>query len=211
MKTIKFFFVFIIASGLMACSDAERDFLEDTPSTFESIKSLYGIESVGSTTEADTISSVTTEEMESVLKALQQNGSVTHECKSEKSENYFGKNDDRLAVKMTAGYQARTRAGAFLENFTLCVSLNFNVNKDAVYYIGTSYSSSTVLFCWKGYGASLSTSADEQTMFTAITHLYFRLSDQGNCVVKVPVDFKGNYNFNTNCGTYSFTLSNCRK
>lgn len=211
METIRFFFVCVIVFAFAACSNAEDDHFEDNSSTFELIKSLYGIESVSNVADAGDVPSVTAEEMEGVLEALRQNGNVTHECKSENVEGYFGEGGDRQSVKMIAEYQARTRAGAHLEKFALSVSLNFNVDKDAVYYIGTTYSSSADLFIWKGYGASLSTIAGGGNVFTAITHLYFRISDQGNCLVKVPVDFKGNYDFNAGYGTYNFTLSHCHK
>ncbi|GAA6254409.1 DUF5033 domain-containing protein [Bacteroides sp. f07] len=211
MKAIKFFFVSVIALTLVACSSAEDERFEDNSSNFESIKSLYGIESVGNVADIGNVPSVTAEEMQGVLESLRQNGNVIRECKSENVEGYFGEDGDRQSVRMIAEYQARTRAGAFLEEFALCVSLNFNVDEDTVYYIGTTYSSSTDLFCWKGYGASLSTTVGGGNVFTAITHLYFRVSDQKDCLVKVPVDFKGNYNFNAGHGTYSFTLSNCHK
>jgi len=209
MKTIKFFFVSVIALTFVACSNAEDDPFENSSSNFESIKSLYGIELVTNTAEVDNVPSVSTEEMESVLKVLHQNGNVAHKCKSENLEGYFGEGSDKQSVKMIAEYQAHTRSGALLEAFALCVSLNFNVDKDTIYYIGTTYSSSTDLFSWKGYGASLSTAAAGENIFTATTYLYFRVGDQNNCLVKVPVDFKGNYDFNTGHGTYSFTLSHC--
>ena len=63
------------------------------------------------------------------------------------------------------------------------------------------------LFNWQGYGASLSTTAERNSVFSSTSYLYFRVSDQGDCLVKVPVSFKGNYNFKDNKGTYSFTLS----
>ena len=114
----------------------------------------------------------------------------------------------RKEVKMIAEYQARTRSGAFVEQFALCVSINFNIdNNGGVFYIGTTYSSSTDLFNWQGYGASLSTTAEGNSVFSSTSYLYFRVSDQGNCLVKVPVSFKGSYNFKDNKGTYSFTLS----
>ena len=149
---------------------------------------------------------VTAEEMASVLEALRQNGNTVRNCESETTEGFYGDATDKKAVKMLAEYQARTRSGAFVEQFALCVSLNFNIDKGAVYYIGTTYSSSTDLFSWQGYGASLSTTADGNSIFNSTTYLYFRVSDQGNCVVKVPVDFKGSYNFAAGQGTYSFTL-----
>ena len=205
MKSIKFFFACVLALTFVACSNAESDSFEDNTSNFESMKSLYGIESAAYDQKAEEIPFVTAEEMASVLEALRQNGNTVRNCESETLEGYY-EGGDRKEVKMIAEYQARTRSGAFVEQFALCVSLNFNIDKGAVYYIGTTYSSSTDLFSWQGYGASLSTTADGNSIFNSTTYLYFRVSDQGNCVVKVPVDFKGSYNFAAGQGTYSFTL-----
>ena len=205
MKSIKFFFACVLALTFVACSNAESDSFEDNTSNFESMKSLYGIESAAYDQKAEEIPFVTAEEMASVLEALRQNGNTVRNCESETTEGFYGDATDKKAVKMLAEYQARTRSGAFVEQFALCVSLNFNIDKGAVYYIGTT-SSSTDLFSWQGYGASLSTTADGNSIFNSTTYLYFRVSDQGNCVVKVPVDFKGSYNFAAGQGTYSFTL-----
>ena len=206
MKSIKFFFACVLALTFVACSNAESDSFEDNTSNFESMKSLYGIESAAYDQKAEEIPFVTAEEMASVLEALRQNGNTIRNCESETLEGYY-EGGDRKEVKMIAEYQARTRSGAFVEQFALCVSLNFNIDKDAVYYIGTTYSSSTDLFNWQGYGASLSTTAEGSSVFSSTSYLYFRVSDQNNCLVKVPVNFKGNYNFKNNQGTYSFTLS----
>ena len=150
---------------------------------------------------------MTAEEMASVLEALRQNGNTIRNCESETLEGYY-ESGDRKEVKMLAEYQARTRSGAFVEQFALCVSINFNIdNNGGVFYIGTTYSSSTDLFNWQGYGASLSTTAERNSVFSSTSYLYFRVSDQGDCLVKVPVSFKGSYNFKDNKGTYSFTLS----
>ena len=203
MKSIKFFFACVLALTFVACSNAESDSFEDNTSNFESMKSLYGIESAAYDPKAEEIPSVTAEEMASVLEALRQNGNTVRNCESETTEGFYGDATDKKAVKMLAEYQARTRSGAFVEQFALCVSLNFNIDKGAVYYIGTT---STDLFSWQGYGASLSTTADGNSIFNSTTYLYFRVSDQGNCVVKVPVNFKGSYNFAAGQGTYSFTL-----
>ncbi len=135
MKAIKFFFVSVIALTFVACSSAEDERFEDNSSNFESIKSLYGIESVSNVADIGNVPSVTAEEMQGVLESLRQNGNVIRECKSENVEGYFGEDGDRQSVRMIAEYQARTRAGAFLEEFALCVSLNFNVDEDTVYYI----------------------------------------------------------------------------
>ena len=173
MKSIKFFFACVLALTFVACSNAESDSFEDNSSNFESMISLYGIQSATVDSKVGDVPSVTAEEMASVLE-----------------------------------YQARTRSGAFVEQFALCVSINFNIdNNGGVFYIGTTYSSSTDLFNWQGYGASLSTTAEGNSVFSSTSYLYFRVSDQGNCLVKVPVSFKGSYNFKDNKGTYSFTLS----
>ena len=207
MKSIKFFFACVLALTFVACSNAESDSFEDNSSSFESMISLYGIQTATTDSKVVDVPSVTAEEMASVLEALRQNGNTVRNCESETSEGYYGTGSDRKEVKMTAEYQARTRSGAFVEQFALCVSLNFNIDKDAVYYIGTTYSSSTDLFNWQGYGASLSTTAEGSSVFSSTSYLYFRVRDQNNCLVKVPVNFKGNYNFKNNQGTYSFTLS----
>ena len=128
MKAMNFFFVCVVVLTFAACSNAEDDRIEGNSSTFEFIKSLYGIESVTNVTDTGNVPAVTAEEMEGVLEALRQNGNITHECKSENVEGYFGDGGDRQSVKMTAEYQARTRAGAYLEEFALCFSLNFNLD-----------------------------------------------------------------------------------
>lgn len=207
MKSIKFFIACIFALTFVACSNAESDSFEENSSSFESMKSLYGIQSAAFDSKVDDVPSVTTEEMASVLEALRQNGNTVRECGNENQEGFYGEDSDKKSVTMTAEYQARTRGGAFIEQFALCVSMNFNVDKGIVYYIGATYSSSTDLFSWKGYGASLSTTPEGGSVFTSTTYLYFRVSDQDNCLVKVPVNFKGNYNFSNGYGTYSFSLS----
>lgn len=210
MRTIKFFFMCVMAFTFVACS-AESDSFEDSSSSFDSMISLYGIEFASNDKIATEVPSVSTEEMACVLEALNQNSNTVRSCGSESVEGYYDNGSDRKMIKMTADYQARTRSGAFLEQFALCVTLNFNVDKDKVYYIGTKYTSSTDLFKWQGYGASLEAAANGGNVFSSKTFLYFRVSDQDNCLVKVPVNFKGNYSFVTNQGTYSFTLSKVAK
>ena len=206
MRSIKFFFVCVLTLAFVACSNEGDDSFKDNTSNFESMKLLYGIESAAYDSKVGEIPSVTAEEMASVLEALRQNANTVCNCKSETTEDFYGDATDKKTVKMLAEYQARTRSGAFIEQFALCVSLNFNIDKDSVYYIGTTYSFSTNLFSWQGYGASLSTTADGESIFNSTTYLYFRVSDQGDCVVKVPVNFKGSYNFSFGQGAYSFTL-----
>lgn len=200
----------VMAFTFVACS-AESDSFEDSSSNFDSMISMYGIEYASNDKVASEVPSVTTEEMACVLEALRQNSNTVRSCGSENVEGYYDNGSDKKMIKMTADYQARTRSGVFLEQFALCVTLNFNVDKDKVYYIGTRYTSSTDLFQWQGYGASLEATANGGNVFSSTTFLYFRVSDQQNCMVKVPVSFKGNYNFSTNQGTYSFTLSKAAK
>ena len=61
-----------MALTFVACSNAESDSFEDNTSNFESMKSLYGIESAAYDPKAEEIPSVTAEEMASVLEALRQ-------------------------------------------------------------------------------------------------------------------------------------------
>ena len=44
MKSIKFFFACVLALTFVACSNAESDSFEDNSSSFESMISLYGIQ-----------------------------------------------------------------------------------------------------------------------------------------------------------------------
>ena len=119
MKSIKFFFACVLALTFVACSNAESDSFEDNTSNFESMKSLYGIESAAYDPKAEEIPSVTAEEMASVLEALRQNGNTVRNCESETTEGFYGDATDKKAVKMLAEYQARTRSGAFVEQFAL--------------------------------------------------------------------------------------------
>lgn len=207
MKSIKLFFAFVIALTFVACSNTESDNFEDNSSSFESMISLYGIQAATVDSNTGDVPSVSTEEMASVLEALRQNGNMIRDCESESIEGYYQDGSDKKTVKMIAEYQARTRSGSFVEQFALCVSLNFNLDKGIVYYTGTTYSFSSDLFSWQGYGASISSSAKEGCTFSSTTYLYFRVSDQGDCLVKVPMTFKGNYDFTAGHGTYSFMLS----
>lgn len=55
MKSIKFFFACVLALTFVACSNAESDSFEDNTSNFESMKSLYGIESAAYDQKAEEI------------------------------------------------------------------------------------------------------------------------------------------------------------
>lgn len=209
MKAINLLFV-LVALTFTACSSAESDNFEDNSSTFESMKSLYGIEAAAANQQTGDVPSVTTEEMGSVLEALHKSSAYSQDCNVQNTDGYYGTGSDKKTVMMAAQYQARTRSGQLVDDFALCVSLNFNVDKGVVYYINTTYSCGSSLFVWKGYSASLETKADGNHAFTSVTYLYFRVSDQNNCLVKVPVNFTGTFNFTANKGTYNFTLSKAR-
>lgn len=114
MKSIKFFFACVLALTFVACSNAESDSFEDNSSNFESMISLYGIQSATVDSKVGDVPSVTAEEMASVLEALRQNGNTIRNCESETLEGYY-EGGDRKEVKMIAEYQARTRSGAFVE------------------------------------------------------------------------------------------------
>ena len=67
MKSIKFFFACVLALTFVACSNAESDSFEDNSSNFESMISLYGIQSATVDSKVGDVPSVTAEEMASVL------------------------------------------------------------------------------------------------------------------------------------------------
>ena len=113
MKAIKFFFVSVIALTFVACSSAEDERFEDNSSNFESIKSLYGIESVSNVADIGNVPSVTAEEMQGVLESLRQNGNVIRECKSENVEGYFGEDGDRQSVRDDCRISGTYEGGCF--------------------------------------------------------------------------------------------------
>lgn len=202
MKTIYSFIVIALAFGLTSCANTENDVVETT-SLFESVMNTYGAEYASyNLAGTNNIPSVLTEEVCSVLESLRQNSNALHDCIriSEK---------DLEKVVMTGSYKAVTRNGAATEGFALNVELKFSFDKGQVYYWGTDYSYSSDLFDWRAQGLSLTPmkNSDGYTYeFESESYLYFKVSDEANALVKVPVIFKGNYNFHTEKGTYSFRL-----
>lgn len=202
MKTIYSFIVIALAFGLTSCANTENDVVETT-SLFESVMKTYGAEYASyNLVGTNNIPSVLTEEVRSVLESLRQNSNALHDCTriSEK---------DIEKVVMTGSYKAVTRNGEATEGFALNVELKFSFDKGQVYYWGTDYSYSSDLFDWRAQGLSLTPmkNSDGYTYeFESESYLYFKVSDEANAVVKVPVIFKGNYNFHTEKGTYSFQL-----
>ena len=70
MKSINLFLACVLVLAFTACSNAESDGFEDNSSSFESMRSLYGIEVASLEIQSENIPSVTAEEMRGVLEAL---------------------------------------------------------------------------------------------------------------------------------------------
>lgn len=202
MKTFySFVIVAVLACGFVSCTSAGDEVTEQT-TLFESVMSDYGVEYASyKSSELGKIPSVPTEDMRSVLEALRVNGGAKQDC-IRISEESFEK------VVMTGNYKAATRSGAS-GGFALNVELKFSFDKGQIYYWGTDYSHSSNLFDWSAQGLSLNPVKDGDGYtyeFESETYLYFKVSDEADTVVKVPVVFKGSYNFHTEKGTYSFQL-----
>lgn len=205
MKSFFTSIVAILALAMTSCSSSMSDdtFVPSAPvSQIETISNLYGGEIVRSNT-ANNIPSVITNEMRDVLEALRQNSNAQNNCVRVTENN-------REKVVMTASYRTPiTRANAEGGNFELKVSLNFSINNGQLYHWGTDYDYSSELFDWKKGSFSMSPVMNGEGFtyqFESETYIYFKVSDEANQVVKIPVIFKGTYNFDTEEGTYSFQL-----
>ena len=201
MKTFYSFIVAVLVCGLVSCTPTDDEVVGKT-SLFESVMSAYGVEYASyNVSDVDKIPSVLTEDMRSVLEALRLNSNMQQDC-IRISEHSFEK------VVMTGNYKAITRNGA-ANGFALNVELKFSFDKGQIYYWGTDYSYSSDLFGWSVHGLSLTPvkGGDGCTYgFESETYLYFKVSDEAGTVVKVPVVFKGYYNFHAEKGMYSFQL-----
>lgn len=211
MKTIYFFVAISIVLSFTACSNSD-DSVIDESSYFESVIDVYGLEvAPAGVTDVNDIPSVTLEDMCGVLDALHLNSNTQRNCivKSSDAEYFESSNEVGRKVIMTGEYKATTRSGSVLEEFALCVELNFNMEDGQAYYLGTDYSYSSSLFNWRAKGLSLSPvkSASGYTyQFESQSYVYFKVKDQGNCIVRVPVLFKGTYDFRSEKGVYDFYL-----
>ena len=107
MKSIKFFFACVLALTFVACSNAESDSFEYNSSNFESMISLYGIQSATVDSKVGDVPSVTAEEMASVLEALRQNGNTIRNCESETLEGYYEGGDSEDDRRISGPYQKR--------------------------------------------------------------------------------------------------------
>ena len=201
MKAIYSFIVIALVVGFTSCTTADYDAVEQT-SLFESMKSYYGVENSSYTIEGvDNIPTVSTEDMRGVLEALRQNSNTQKNCIHTSEEGYE-------KIVMTGSYNASTRSGAS-EGFALNVELKFTFTGTKIFYWGNDYSFSSDLFDWRAQSGTFSSKkgGDGNTFeFESESYLYFKVKDEGNVLVKVPVVFKGDYNFKTEEGTYNFQL-----
>ncbi|MEG1660822.1 MAG: DUF5033 domain-containing protein [Bacteroides sp.] len=211
MKTFYSLFLLIAAISFTACTGASlEEEGANEHSLFESVKQMYGMEMVSlATTGAKDIPSVTLEEMQSVLRSLRANVGVVKTCVTVSSTHTAREQIEEKKIRMSEDYRAATRSGSCLEEFSLQVDLCFTVDYGQLYYRGTDYTSSSYLFSWRGNGLSLSVDKSlggKAYAFESVSYLYFKVKDEGNCLVRVPVTFAGNYDFETAQGTYSFRV-----
>ena len=205
MKATFTLIVLAIALGFTSCTTSDNEVM-DNVSNFNSIKSIYGIEEASfGAAEKNNVPSVTVEEMEGVLEAFRANSNTQKECIV--ADSGKGANAERT-VSMVGNYKVTTRSGSFVEDFALCVNLKFSIEKGQVYYWGTDYTYSSDMFEWRADGLSLANVKGTSYTygFESTSYLYFRVLDEGDCLVRVPVVFKGSHNFETGTGTYSFQL-----
>lgn len=198
MKAIYALIVMTLLLNFTACTTSEEEMVIEN-STFESVMKTYGLEVASATPAHENVPSVAMEEMVGVLEALRQNSGVSRVCVVESQK-----------IKMTGEYSAATRSGSSLENFALSVELNFNIDNGQVHYLGTDYFYSSDLFEWRANGLSLASNKNlgKYTYeFESQSYLYFKVQDQSDSLVRVSVVFKGNYDFQTEKGTYSFRLA----
>lgn len=215
--TYSFFTALAIAVSMTACSAGSDSAIEDLSGTTTSksastvsistLKSTYGAETT-TTVAADSVPGITSEKAAGILDALKANNNI---AKSNAIENDNSISKDTRKVIMNEDYSATSRSGS--ENFTLSVVLNFTMENSTLYYWGTDYKYTGNSFKWYSSNMSLTSvkGSKDSFEFTSSGYLYFKISDQGNTVLRVPVSFKGTHNFNTNEGTFSFQLVNCSK
>lgn len=199
MKSLLLSVALACAFGLLSCTSAAEEEMADGVSALESVMNIYGAEYASRPVSGDGIPEVLAEEMRDVLETLRRNSNEHYDCILEKKDGF-----DRL--EMAGNYRtAATRAN----DFALKVSLKFSMEKGQVYYWGADYSYSSRLFDWRAGGLSLSPVAGGDGFaykFETDSYLYFRVGGVGGVLVKVPVIFKGVYNFRISEGSYSFRL-----
>lgn len=203
MKTIFVLITLTITFFFTGCSASNDDINLNNSSDFNSIKTIYGLEET--TAGQSNIPAVTLAEMQGVLEAIYASSNIQNNKTSLFSE-YSEENISKIA--MMTHYNAQTRNSISGESFTLSVELKFSKEGGLIYYWGTDYAYSSDLFEWRA--GSLSLTSVKGTKYTyefqSSTYLYFRVTSKEEHVVRVPVIFKGTYDFDSNEGTYSFQL-----
>ncbi len=211
MKSICLVIAIMSVLCFTACTSVDNDPIEGTP-LYESVKNTYGIEEVSyGMPNADQIPSVTLDQMQAILEALRADSNKKNNCLVELAgdANFGGVDEVNKKVVMGCEYAAKTRTGSLLENFLLRVELKFNIDNGQVFYYGTDYLFNSRLFDWRANGLSLSPAKNKDGYtyeFESESFLYFKVKDKADCLVKVGIIFKGEYNFKTEAGTYSFQL-----
>lgn len=199
--------------GFVSCTSSDNVVVDPLSESFEIIKTRYGAEEViGIVTKECTAKSISTADMLVVLKALQKSSLQKKKCTVESSDcGYFGggKSESGKKIIMCEQYNPETNYGNILSDFILRVELSFNIENNQVYYLGTDYLYDSDLFEWRANGLSLFPAKYSNGCtyeFESESFLFFKLNDRGNSLVKVPVIFKGKYDFDSNEGTYNFEL-----
>lgn len=215
--TYSIFAALAIVVSMASCSAGSDNSIEDIEGTTTSkststvsiatLKSTYGAESATGVI-ADSIPAVSADQAAGILDAFKANSNTT---KANTVENDQSISKDTRKVIMNENYSATSRSGS--ENFTLSVVLNFTMENNTLYYWGTDYKYTASTFKWNSSNMTLTSvkGSNNTFEFTSSGYLYFKISDQGNTVLRVPVLFKGTHNFSTNEGTFSFQLVNCSK
>ena len=203
MKAIYTLIVLTIVLGLTGCSTSGDETME-LASDFDAVKAIYGLEEASMAVENGT-PSVTLKEMQSVLASLYSGSNIQRECVAIASDNG---DKSTFKIPMSGSYKTATRVGVSEESFSLKVELKFSIEDGQVYYWGTDYTYSSNLFEWRANGLSLASvkGMDYTYEFESRSYLYFKVVDEGDRVVRVPVIFGGNYNFETGKGTYHFQI-----
>ena len=215
MRAINLFIGVMLMLVIASCSDSDKDLFSET-SLFESIRNVYGIETVSALSKVDNVPSVSLTEMEAVLEALRQESNQKKKCLVESANgiSFGGTNEKNKKVVMDNKYIVATRSGITLENFLLRVELKFNYQNNQVFYYGTDYMYDSELFDWRADGLSLNPAKNTSGFvyeFESESFLYFKVKDEGDCLVKVGVVFKGVFDFEAENGTYSFQLQKYSK
>lgn len=202
MRAIFALITLVITMNFTACTASDEEPTNNV-SNFNAIKTTYGLEETSAG--QSNIPSVTVAEMQSVLEAIYAGNDIQSNRISILSENSV---ESKSKIAMTNQYCTQTRSGISSENFTLSVELKFSKEDGLVYYWGTDYAYSSDLFEWRAGSLSLTSvkGAKYTYEFKSDTYLYFKVIDVEEHVVRVPVIFKGTYDFDSNKGTYNFQL-----